>query len=480
MNAPPPPPAPPSASVPLNPVLLWVSGGALVLFICGAFVLFILMTRTEPLSQRLVREARSFDGDDWPRPSHFDPPVAGRFSQALTPLVPELEGIELLSPSELTCPRSESDDEEEYDEAFMAEMDAYTEADAALTEQCQWVSRGEAPLETAPYECLELLRKHRELLHQVLATTRVELGGLPESLGSLARPVDEAPIGINLLRRVVELAALEIQVLRAEGRPEEAVDTCLDGLALSRELSLGAGVYGFELSAQSHELLFLPCAAALEAAPLERQREARVQLARLRQGYPPLSTLLREESVYQQLSAYGDLLAPPAVDALPSEAQALIDAGITYYYYGPGKYPRLRPYVWRRNAAMFEAMRAVADLPAEQRRKAFSSIELSQGLVLEDEAWRTEDYSRKADLLEPLRNQALALAAIVEVAIARAEQGTWPETLPPLVAGTFFLTADSAFEAWLVPAREVLGVPELLLTAPPPAPRRRYAGGGLR
>ncbi|HEX8704578.1 MAG TPA: hypothetical protein VF815_37445 [Myxococcaceae bacterium] len=467
--------------MPFNAVLLWVCGGAFVLFICGAFMLFILMTRTEPPSQRLVREARRFDGDDWPRPSHFDPPVPGRFAQAITPLVPELEAMDLLAPSELVCPRSEPfDDEEEYGEAFMAEMEAYSEAEEQLKEQCRLVTRGEAPLETVPYECLEVLRQHRELLHQVLATTRAEMGGLPESLGSLARPAYDELSNLNLLKRMAELAALETQVLRAEGRPEEAVDTCLDGLALSRELSLGAGMFGLELAAQSHDTLFLPCAAALESAPLERQREAHGQLARLRQGYPPLSTLLREESVYQQLVSYSDLLSPPAIDALPAQAQAFVEEQNSYYY-DEGKYPRLRPYVWRRNAAMFEEMMAVADLPAEQRRKAFSAIDLSRELVLADQGWRTEDYGRQADVLEPMRHQALALAAIVEAELAHAEHGTWPQTLSPTVAGTVSLTTEASAEAWLVPVPGVLDVPELRLTAPvPPSPRRRYAGGGLR
>jgi hypothetical protein len=463
-------------------MLLWVGGGAFVLFVCGAFVLFILMTRTEPLSQRLVRDARRFDGDDWPRPSHFDPPVPGRFAQALAPLLPELESLPELAPNELTSPNGDPElDLESGGTAYDNELEAYTQADEALVGQCRLVSRGDAPLETAPWECLELLREHRELIHRVLATTRAEIGGLPENLGSLARPIEDIPQGINLLSRVAELAALETQVLRAEGRPEEAVDTCLDGLALSRELSLGAGMYGLELSAQSHDTLFLPCAAALEAAPLERQREAREQLARLRQGYPPLSTVLREESVYRQLITYGDLLSPPTIDALPAEAQLLLESESLYYYGPPGEYPRLRPYVWRRNVATFDAMVAVADLPAEQRRKAFSSINLGQGLVLAEQAWSPEAYSYQADKLEPQRYQALALAAIIEVELARAEQGTWPETLPPLVAGTFLLTADTALEAWLVPAPGVSGVPELRLTAEaPPSPRPRYAGGGLR
>jgi hypothetical protein len=287
-------------------------------------------------------------------------------------------------------------------------------------------------------------------------------------------------VGLALLERVVRLAALETQVLRAEGRPEEAVDTCLDGLALSREMSLGAGMYGLSMSARCHDVLFLPCAAALEAAPLERQREALEQLARLRQGYPPLSVVLREESVYQQLFNYGELLSPPALDALPEQAQELVSNLDSYdYYRPPGTYPRLRPYVWRRNAAMFDQLVAAADLPAEQRGRAFASIDVAQSLLLQEQAWRAQDYSQQAQPREDQHHQALALAAIVEAHLARAEQGTWPEQLSPLVAGTLFLEADNSLEAWLVPGDTVRGVPELRLTAQqPPPPRPRYAGGG--
>jgi hypothetical protein len=464
----------PGGPTAFNPVLLWVSGGACLLFVCCLFLLFILMTRTEPLVQRLTREARAFEGDEWPRPSHFTPPVPGRFSEALTPLLPELEALPVLEPHPLASPHGEAESDEE--------AEAYSEAYDALEQQCLSVSRGEAPLGTAPWECLELLRENRELVHRVLATTRAETGGLPESLGSLARPGDtEEPLGLNLLERVVELAALETQVLIAGGRPLEAVDTCMDGLALSRELSLGAGMYGLELSALGHDTLYLPCAAALDTAPVERLHEAREQLSRLRQGYPPLSAVLREESVYQQLSTYGDLLPPPAIDALPPAGQELATAYDSYYYYAPTPYPRLRPYVWRRNAALFEAMVAVADLPAEQRRKAFSSIDARQGAVPEDLAWHAQDYSELAERLEPQRLQALALAALVEVKLARAERGSWPEALPSPLEGSFILVADTELEAWLVPVNEALGVRELRLTAqPPPVPRARYAGGVLR
>jgi hypothetical protein len=123
----------------------------------------------------------------------------------------------------------------------------------------------------------------------------------------------------------------------------------------------------------------------------------------------------------------------------------------------------------------------VADLPAEQRRKAFSSIDTRQGTVPENLAWHAQDYSEQADELEPQHLQSLALTALVEVELARAEQGTWPEALPPALAGTFSLVADNSLEAWLVPLKPARELPELRLTAePPPAPRPRYAGGVFR
>jgi hypothetical protein len=473
MDAPLPPPQKPT--VPLNPALLWVGGGSLLLFVCGLFVLFILITRTEPLAQRVVREAKAFEGAAWPRPSHFSPPVPGRFADALAPLLPELENMTDVAPHELTSP---SDEGESYEESA-----AYSEAYDKLEEQCRAVSRGVEPLETVPWECLQVLHGNRGLLHRVLAATRAEVGGLPEGLGSLSRPADMLdPFGINLLKRMSEMAALEIQVLLSWGRTQEAVDTCMDGLALSREASLGGGLYGRQLSVTCHDILFLPCAAALDAALPERLPEARAQLARLREGYPPLSAVLREESVYQQLSAYGDLLSSRALDALPEAGQQLAsESSLGYYYDSPSKYPRLRPYAWRRNAALFEAMVAVADLPAEQRRKAFSSIDTRHGTVPENLAWRAQDYSDQADNLAPQELQALALSAIVEVKLARAEQGTWPQVLPPALAGTFALAADTELEAWLVPLDPISAVPELRLTVPlPPSPRPRYAGGVFR
>jgi hypothetical protein len=470
-------PLPPAQKPPvaLNPVLLWVSGSALVLFIIGVFTLFLLMTRTEPLAQRLVREARAFEGDDWPRPSHFSPPVKGRFADAITPLLPELEELPEVVLSELASP----DDDSESDE----ELEAHSVADEALMTQCLAVSRGEAPLQTVPYECLETLRQNRELLHRALATTRAEVGGLPESLSSLARFAGVYdPSDYSLLEHMATMAALETRVLRAEGRTYEAVDTCMDGLALSREASLGGGLYGLHVSARCHDILYLPCTEALAGAPVERLREAREQLARLRQGYPLLSAVLREESVYQQLTTYGDMLTPQAIDALPPLAQELVSAeDRSYYYEPPEQYPRLRPYAWRRNAALFEEMAAVADLPAEQRRKAFDFIDARQGLMPEDQAWHTQNFSDSLEALQPQRLQALGLAALVEVELARAELGTWPETLPPPFSDSFALIAYTDMEAWLVPLDEQQAALELHFAVDPSlVPRSRQAGGALR
>ncbi|MDY7232782.1 hypothetical protein [Hyalangium rubrum] len=467
---------PPSPSAALNPTVLWVAAGSAVLFIFCAFSAFLLMTQTEPLSERLAREAQAIEGIAWPRPSHVTPAPPGTFAQALTPLLPALNALPELAPSLRASPHLDAESE--------GESEAYSDAYDALEEQCQAVSRGEAPLSAAPGACLEVLHKSRELLHRVLVATRVEVGGLPASMGGLARPADLLdPTRMNSLKRVVELAALETRVLGAEGRPEEAVDTCLDALALSRELSLGGGMYGRALSASCHEFLFQPCAQALDVAPRERQRLALEQLARLRQGFPPLSAVLREESVYEQLSAYGDLVSPPAFDLLPPQSQELVTPHDSWMfaYARSSRHPRLRPYEWRRNAALFDAMVAAADLPPEQRREAFLAIDENTGLLPGEHRWRAKDYHDQAETFAAQPLQALALAALVEVDLARAEQGAWPEVLSPELEAAFWLDPESDFEAWLVPRDARLGVEELRLTAgtaPSAPPGPAYAGGG--
>jgi hypothetical protein len=259
---------------------------------------------------------------------------------------------------------------------------------------------------------------------------------------------------MHALARVVQLAALESRLLLAAGRPEQAVDTCLDALALSRELSLGGGLHGGKLSASTQELAYRPCAAALDAASVERKSQALKQLARLWEGLPPLSSLLREESVFHQLSTFGpDFFPLEVLPRLPPAGRTLI-TGRGGWFYSTSRigHPLLRQYLWRRNASLFDAMVRKADLPHEERRRTFAQLATEYSFLADyPNAVSALEYHRELATLDVQRLQAVVLVTLVQVDIARAEQGRWPEMLPDGMAQTLRLEVLSGQEARLGP-----------------------------
>ncbi len=441
-------------------VPLWAIGGGVLLCILGCTgLLFWLMVRTGPLVERLIRESHAFEGAIHPRPAHVVPPISGTFAQAVEPLLSE--GVELPEPELDSGARPSRDDE--------AAWAAWSRAREALHEQCLDVASGKASLETSPPSCLQALEEGRELMRRLLVATHAESGGLPTGAGNLSWTSSfTEPSRVRALSRTVELAALESRGLLAEGRSEQAVDTCLDALALSRELSLGGGLHGGKLSATRHDLAYRPCAAALDAAPLERKRLALQQLARLQQGWPSFSSMLREESVFHQLATFGpDLFPTEALPRLPPAGRSLLRArGGWFYITSRLGHPLLRQYLWRRNVTLFDAMAAQADLPPAERQRAFARLDNDYTLFGGfPGAVSASAYHLELAPLELQRLQAAMLVALVRVDLARAEQGQWPDPLPDEAGLWLRLEVLGSQEARLAPRDAALMDQALLLTA---------------
>jgi hypothetical protein len=419
----------------MNRPLITLLGSVLSLLLLGVVGLAWLSLRTGSLGERLVREANTRLRAPWPRPSHVDAPTPGSFGHALEPLVPELLRLHKSSDYEVLV------------------------KDRA----CLPLEKGPVPFESLSAPCRELLDSHRDLLLRILAATRSEAGGLPEGLATFSDP--QHPHQKNstaALRNLTRLAGLEIWRRLSEGQVSAAVDTCLDALALSREFALDSGLRGPILSSAGYEQLYQPCASALDGAPPERKRQALGQLARLREGFPPLSQVLQDESILIQLGYYGGLLSEEQQLALEPSARAIIRAGLS-----PGVLPGpplLARHHWRTTVQGFDALVAVADLPADERRKAFARIDAAL-----ERRWfeiPPEDASQLSQFAEQADRRGLlldALRTLVEVDLSRAEQGHWPDTL----AGPLALEATSPTEAHLKPRDPALGEYALRLTADP-------------
>ncbi|WP_375756446.1 hypothetical protein [Corallococcus exercitus] len=351
--------------------------------------------RTDALEERLLREVNTLTHAEHPRPVHVTPARPGTFGEA----------VEALRPALIQRAR---------------ETPAPSAAEAATREA---VTEGRAPVTDLPAASREALEQGRPLMRQVLAATHAESGGLPEDLRPLSGPeASRRDVLLQSLRHVVEEAALETRLLVSRGEADAAVDTCVDTLALSRELALGGGLLGQRLSATGYSRAWRACADALDAASLARKRQAISQLTRLQEGFPPVSLTLHEEAVAAQLHAFRDLLSDEARAGLPpswSDAPAL-----------PGALSRQLQ--WRQWVEDADRLLAVADQPAEDRRRSLAALEARKGgeyfRQAEAPGVRLSPEDMEALDLRALRSEALI--ALAEVDVARAEKGQWPRVLP--------------------------------------------------
>jgi hypothetical protein len=454
------PPIPLNSSSASRPHLRIILGCGTLVFLLGcAGLLLWLWLRTGPLVERLVQEANAFEGAAHSRPSHVAPPTSGTFASAVEPLLPAVHKLPRPEPESVPGLEEGGDDAR-----------ARVHALQALRGRCREVASGMAALEALPPACRKVLEESRGVMLRVLAATHAEVGGLPAGAGSLSRR-DSAlqESGMAALGRVVELAALESRLLLAEGRWEQAVDTCLDALALSRELSLGGALHGGALSASSQDVAYRPCAAALDAAPLASKRQALARLQRLQKGFPPFSSLLREEAVFHQLVTFGPEFLPPEVlSRLPASGRALVESQAAGWTFFPARFghPLLQRYAWRRNVSLFDAMATLADLPPDERQRAFARIDADHAwLAGHPGAVSTRKYHHVLASLDAQRLQAAALVALVQADVARAEQGSWPATLPPGTAPGLRLEAVTRHEARITPTDVALDRHTLPLTA---------------
>lgn len=417
----------------LNRPLLAIVGGALAVVLASLGVLAYVELRTGPLEERLVREARALARTASSRPSHVTPALPGSFAERVEPL---MDGLLRL---------------------YRERLEAATEDGTWL---CQPVVEGSAPPEALPPRCRESLERSRAQVRQVLEATRAEVGGLPERLWGLSYSGAADP-GPALLQ-VVKLAALETRLQYAEGRRAEAVATCLDTLALSRELTLGGGLLGQMMSATAHGLVYRPCAEALDGAPEEVKRTAAAQLARLSEGFAPLSRTLREEAVALQLMFYGGMLSSKTVAALPEGFGAwLAMPGLE----APGN-PLDARLSWHKTVKVFDEMVAVADGLPGTRQRAFTLIDAKDdGALYAIDGPEAEAYHRYAERMDARRLQQDALLVLAEVDLKRAETGRWPEVLsrPSLV-----LESSGPAEALLKPCDGGMQQHELRVTADVP------------
>ncbi|MCP3103748.1 hypothetical protein LZ198_33180 [Myxococcus sp. K15C18031901] len=430
--------------------LITVAGGMLVLLVACAGGLGYVRARTVALSDRLVGEVQALSRARHVRPPHVLSPMSGSFAHHAEPLMDAVVGLYRARP------RARGGAEWLTEQPCQDEVDAGQQATTALSESCH------AELELG-----------REVLARALLATHAEEGGLPASMGVFA-PMDHphAAEGKVALVYLVHLAAMETRLRLEQGQASEAVDTCLDGLALARELEQGGGLEGHMLAATGQGLVYRPCADALDRAPVERKRLALVQLRRLAEGFTPFSVTLRHESLVLQLFHFQPLMTDEALAALPKESLELFPRELREmeeHSSSPLEFRR----AWWKTVEVFDALVEAADLPAAARQRAFTRIaDWDDGWLGPVDGPEVGNYAGYAERLDLRRMRHDALVTLTEVDLARAERGHWPEMAPRQQDSAFVLEPTSSIEARLRPCSRSLSEYSLHVTADTaPAPR---------
>lgn len=281
-----------------------------------------------------------------------------------------------------------------------------------------------------PKRCAEELERGRPALARLRAARAGAAASPLDGFDVLADP--KAPgrerswLG---LQHGARLAAWEIASLVRAGKPDEAVPVCLDALRFGRDAMTFTGFMGATVGSAIETLVLGPCARALDLSATPGKAKACAELAQVRLTLPRFSAAVAHEEVAQMLSSVGPLLDAPHRAALPAEAQAVVK-----------RQPEIDPAVertlretWPRFLGLWDAMIGAADLPPEERTRAFAAArdEYQRGGSLLA-AFQAPDFSAVGDR----RDRAVAaLDLLVEACRLDAEHTTaWPKpSLPEVV-----------------------------------------------
>lgn len=398
------------------PTLVIIVAGSLVLVVLVAFgARWRLERRAHAAADEVVAEVheRIAAAERVVRPSHVEEPVSGSLAEALGTLMPEL----------IAFHDSEPQSSEEVDLA------------------CAEVREGVRPVSELRRECGEALDRGRPLMQRALEASRREVGVLPEGLRIFDDPQHPYQRKLLLpLMRMLKLAALEVRLQTARGEADAALETCLDGLALARDLSYGNAIIGSMVSSTIHGFLFFPCAEAIDRASPGSRRWAGVALRRIRASVAPLSTSLRDERAYMPLALAGALFEQSQLDALPAGARAAaleMSARNLRSMDLPSMLSReVMLHAWPLVHERIGQAITVVDLPPEQRAprlaersRAFMN---SWNPLIRENITNYEYFAVRVDTQRAQLDLLLALALVKQ---RYAELGTWPSERPTLYPG---------------------------------------------
>lgn len=248
------------------------------------------------LRDGLVADVLAVDQASWARPSHVPSPTPGTFGDAAEVTVAWLlHGIEPLAPAEVLLanppapappPSSRCDD-------FV--KDGFADRSISLG-------------------CIEESAARARQLAPLLEATHAAAAGLPPSLRgtdpSLTLPRSRA---MFMALRDLEI---EARVALASRRPGGALATCVDRLALVRDLTWGGLLLEDTIGQTSIAQVLTTCSVAADRVSLDRRALADA-LEAVQEGMPPFVHIARRETALIEVRAWGVELGEDERERLP-------------------------------------------------------------------------------------------------------------------------------------------------------------------
>ncbi|HVP61413.1 MAG TPA: hypothetical protein VMT11_12675 [Myxococcaceae bacterium] len=304
---------------------------------------------------------------------------------------------------------------------------AALEAASADVELCRAVREGEQPFDGLSASCRRELESAMQPLAALLWATHAAEAGPPSGLGTLDAPEPAPrPRGWSTLPYAAKLGALRVRQLASSGDLAGAVRVCVDLQALARDASWGTGLAGRLPALTVDEVALRPCAAALDVAPVEVKRTAAGALARVEEGTPAFSAVLREYALGARAQAFAPYLG--ARDGLPAQVAAWgrenAPTGRTDW-----RFALALGDAWHRIDARLAAAVDAAGLPMPQRADRLDRLAAGERPWLNPRAaYAFPQLGRAARSDARARAQLRLLRGAVAADLLRAEHGRWPST----------------------------------------------------
>jgi hypothetical protein len=364
----------------------------LIVVASGLLLVLAWRTSTRGLGRALQQDIRNRAEAHFRRPPHVPEPVPGTFGALAA------EGWDAL-----TALQGGSSD----------------------VELCRAVRDGEQPVTAESMNCRRDGKAAAQPLTVLLAATHSVEAGPPPGLGTLDVPVPLGrPRSWSTLTYAARLAALRIREQLAQGDAAAALSTCVDLQAVARDASWGAGLAGRLPGVAAGEVALRPCAAAIDAAPLEAKREAARKLALVEEGTADPSTVFAEYALGVRAQAFAPWV--PDAGGLPEQVQEWARQGAAGQPFDL-RGALLLGDAWHRIDGRLRDVVEAARLPVEARVQRLDA--LSQGEHSGVNPWvryALPQLGRVARTDARARAEMRLLRRSLAADLFRAEQGRWP------------------------------------------------------